>query len=148
MAEKNPKPESILKIGLAQISPVWLYREKTLAKVQKYIQNAVKEKSHLVVFGEALVPGYPFWVERTDGARFNSPIQKEIHAHYLDQAVQIEAGHLDSICAAAKKGNIKIIDALDHITDKPTGLLLNLDNCLDFRALKDKPARHNQTDIA
>ena len=105
---KSRETQDILKIGLAQISPVWLYREKTLAKVEDYIQQAVKEKCHLVAFGEALVPGYPFWVERTDGARFNSPIQKEIHAHYLDQAVQIEAGHLDPICAAAKQGKIAV----------------------------------------
>lgn len=28
--------------------------------------------------GEALLPGYPFWISRTDGARFDSPMQKEI----------------------------------------------------------------------
>lgn len=43
----------------------------------------------LVVFGEALLPGYPFWIEHTDGARSNSPVQKEIHAHYLQNAVQL-----------------------------------------------------------
>jgi nitrilase len=47
----------------------------------------------LLVFGEALLPGYPFWVDLTDGARFNSKVQKEIHAHYMDQAIQVEAGH-------------------------------------------------------
>lgn len=106
--KKNSRSDSTLKIGLAQISPVWLYREKTLSKVEKYIQQAIKEKCNLVVFGEALVPGYPFWVERTDGARFNSPIQKEIHAHYLDQAVQIESGHLDPLCKTAREGNIAV----------------------------------------
>lgn len=43
----------------------------------------------MVVFGEALLPGYPFWIEHTDGARFNSSVQKEIHAHYLQNAVQL-----------------------------------------------------------
>jgi nitrilase len=56
-----------------------------------------------VTFGEALVPGYPFWLERTDGARFESALQKEFHAHYLDQAVQVEAGHLETVCAAARE---------------------------------------------
>jgi nitrilase len=96
----------ILKVGLAQIAPVWLNREKTVAKVEDYIIQAADNKCQLVVFGEALIPGYPFWVDRTDGARFNSPVQKEIHAHYLDQAVQIESNHLGSICAAVKKSNL------------------------------------------
>jgi nitrilase len=85
----------MLRVGIAQIAPVWLDREATLDKVRGYVEQAAAERCQLVVFGEGLVPGYPFWVERTDGARFNSPVQKEIHAHYMDQAVQIEAGHLD-----------------------------------------------------
>lgn len=43
------------------------------------------------------MPGYPFWVERTDGARFDSPVQKAMFAHHLNQGVQIEAGHLDPV---------------------------------------------------
>ena len=55
------------------------------------------------------MPGYPFWIERTDGARFNSPVQKEIHAHYMDQAVQIEAGHLDMVCQTAVQHQIAVV---------------------------------------
>jgi nitrilase len=76
------KPDS-LKVGLAQIAPVWLNREHTLEKVLKYIEEAAEAGCDLIAFGEGLVPGYPFWIERTEGATFNSPIQKEIHAHYL-----------------------------------------------------------------
>ncbi len=57
-----------VRVGLAQISPVWLQRATTLAKVVTWINKAAKEGCNLVVFGEALVPGYPFWVERTGGA--------------------------------------------------------------------------------
>jgi len=97
-----------LRVGIAQIAPVWLYREPTLAKVVSYVDQAAEEGCRLVVFGEALVPGYPFWIERTDGARFNSPVQKEIHAHYLEQAVHVEAGHLDALCDAAAENHIAV----------------------------------------
>ena len=73
---------NLLTVGLAQIAPVWLDRERTLAKVNTYVEDAAKQGCHLVVFGEALVPGYPFWMELTDGARFNSPTQKAIFAEY------------------------------------------------------------------
>ena len=72
----------ILTVGLAQIAPVWLNREKTLEAMVGKVQDAADAKCQLVAFGEAILPGYPFWIERTDGARFNSPMQKEIHAHY------------------------------------------------------------------
>ena len=97
-----------LRVGLAQIAPVWLNRQATLDKVVDWVAQAAAQDCQLVAFGEALLPGYPFWIERTDGARFNSPIQKEIHAHYIDQAVQIDAGHLDDLCAVAKQKQIAV----------------------------------------
>lgn len=105
---KGSTPE-LLTVGLAQISPVWLDRQQTLAKIRDYVSKASKQGCQLVAFGEALLPGYPFWIEQTDGACFNSPVQKEIHAHYMDQAVQIEAGHLDMICETAAANKIAVV---------------------------------------
>ena len=83
--------ETRLKVGIAQIAPVWLDRDATVAKVTEWIRDAASKGCKLVVFGEALVPGYPFWVERTDGARFESDLQKELYRHYVEQSVCIEA---------------------------------------------------------
>jgi nitrilase len=107
MAESKNKDS--LTIGLAQIAPVWLNREKTLEKILEQVHAAADVDCQLVAFGEAVLPGYPFWIERTNGAVFNSPVQKEIHAHYLDQAVQVEAGHLDAVCDAAKKRQTVVV---------------------------------------
>ncbi len=95
--------ENTLTIGLAQMTPVWLDRKKTTEKIRSFISGAAAKKCDLVVFGEGLLPGYPFWLSLTNGAEFNSPVQKEIHAHYLKNAVQIESGHLDNICKMAKE---------------------------------------------
>ena len=65
-----------LTVALAQIAPVWLDRAATLAKVNSYVEQAARQGCGLVAFGEALVPGYPFWLELTDGARFNSPSRR------------------------------------------------------------------------
>ena len=54
------------------------------------------------------MPGYPFWVELTEGARFNSPLQKAIFAEYAEQAVQPEAGHLDGVRAIARERRIAV----------------------------------------
>ena len=102
-------PDSLLKVALAQIAPVWLDRAATLAKVIARIDEAAALGCGLVAFGEALVPGYPFWIEWTDGARFDSAAQKDLFALYADQAVTIEAGHLDGVRAAAARGGIAVM---------------------------------------
>ena len=98
-----------LKVGLAQIAPIWLNRELTLAKILEYTNAAGESGCNLVAFGEGLLPGYPFWIERTNGAEFNSPVQKEFHAHNMANAVQIEAGHLDALCKTAKQHNLAVM---------------------------------------
>ena len=97
---------SKIKIGLAQISPIWLNKEETREKIRSYIEKAGADKCDLVVFGEALLPGYPFWLGLTHGADFNSKMQKEIHAHYVRNSIQVEAGELDLLCEAARKHKI------------------------------------------
>ena len=105
----RPYPKDTLTVALAQIAPVWLDRAGTMSKILAQVRAASEMGCHLVTFGEGLLPGYPFWIERTNGAVFNSNIQKEIHAHYLDQAVQIEAGHLDMLCEEAREFGVAVV---------------------------------------
>ena len=98
-----------LRIAGAQMAPVWLDRSGTLAKVIEAIHAASDRGVQLLAFPEAFVPGYPWWIEWTDGARFDSAVQKALHAHYLDQAVQLEAGHLDDVCNAVRDRGITVV---------------------------------------
>lgn len=97
-----------LKVALGQIAPVWLDKEGTLSKIEASILEAANNKSGLIVFGEALLPGYPFWLALTGGAEWNTKVNKELHAHYVRNSVQIEAGDLATICQLAKENNIAI----------------------------------------
>lgn len=90
-----------LKVALAQISPVWLNRAATLDKILAHVDQAAASGAGLVAFGEALLPGYPFWPELTDGARFESAEQKDWFAHYARHAVDLAEGHLDPLCQRA-----------------------------------------------
>ena len=90
-----------LRVALAQIAPAWLQREATLEKILARLEQAAGHGAQLAVFGEALLPGYPFWPELTDGARFDSADQKEVFAHYARQAVDIDGGQLDPLCRRA-----------------------------------------------
>lgn len=98
-----------LKIGLAQYAPVWMNRAKTLEKALQYAEDAANQSCELVVLGgEACVPGYPYWLELTGGARFNSKLQKEFFAEYSNQAVSIERGDLQNVCDLAREKRFAI----------------------------------------
>ncbi len=108
-----------ISVGLVQIAPVWLNRDATIDKIVSWIDKAAAEGCTLVVFGEALLPGYPFWVERTDGARFDSALQKSLYAHYVSQAVCVENGDLEQISAAARKHGISIyLGTIERASDR------------------------------
>lgn len=97
-----------LTIAMAQISPVWLNKAGTLKKIGSYITEAGKMNCELIVFGEALLPGYPFWISLTNGAEWNSTMQKEMHAHYVRNSIRIEDGELNGVCKLAKEHGIAV----------------------------------------
>ncbi|MDF2763008.1 MAG: Nitrilase, partial [Thermomicrobiales bacterium] len=47
-----------------QATPVFLDREATLAKALRLIEEVAADGSRLIVFPEAFIPGYPFWLWR------------------------------------------------------------------------------------
>ncbi len=90
-------PNHLLKVALAQIAPIWLDKVATLEKVKKSITEAAEKGAELIVFGEGLIPGYPWWLSITHSAAWDNQVQKEIHAHYVRNSVQIEAGDLNEV---------------------------------------------------
>ena len=95
-----------LRVAVAQIAPIWLDRARTTAKIVDYVEKAADERADLVCFGEALLPGYPFWVERTDGARFDSALQKQLYAQYATEAVIVERGDLEPVRESCRNRSI------------------------------------------
>jgi len=140
MTEKH---SDTIVVALAQMAPVWLDRDATMKKILGYITDAADAGASLVAFGEGLLPGYPFWVDKTDGARFNSPVQKAIFAHYLDQAIQIESGHLDEICSlCGGKGIACYLGIIERPADRGGHSLyasmVYIDRCGDIQSVHRK----------
>ncbi|MCR9246586.1 MAG: carbon-nitrogen hydrolase family protein [bacterium] len=97
-----------MTIAIAQIAPVWLDRDRTLAKALDHARRAAAAGAELCVFGEALVPGYPFWLEHTGAARFEDEWHKELFAHYLDQGVDPQH-HLADLRTLAREHALTIV---------------------------------------
>ncbi len=116
-----------LIVALAQLAPVWLNKQATIHKIEKAINEAANQRAELIVFGEALLPGYPYWLSLTNGAAFNNQMQKEMHAHYVRNAIQIEKGDLNSISALALKHKMAIyLGTIEHAVDRGHSLYCSL----------------------
>ncbi len=108
-----------LKIAMAQIAPVWLDKSATLQKIENSIKEATQEDCELIVFGEALLPGYPFWLALTGGAEWDKTVNKELHAHYVRNSICIEKGELDTVCQLAKENKMAIyLGIMERPTDR------------------------------
>ena len=110
-----------LHVCLAQISAVWLDKNATLNKVCNAINEAAQQGGELVAFGESLLPGYPFWVDLTGGAKFDNEQQKQFFAHYQRNAIDVDAGDLNAVCAQAKAHKIAVyLGIIERPQDRTT----------------------------
>ncbi|MEP2607700.1 nitrilase-related carbon-nitrogen hydrolase, partial [Marinobacter sp.] len=54
----------MIKLAIVQEPPVFLDREKTIARAVQLVQGAANQGARLIVFSEAFIPGYPAWIWR------------------------------------------------------------------------------------
>lgn len=91
-----------MRVAAAQAHPAWGDRDAGTKRVVEWIGRAADEDVELLSFGETYLSGYPFWVSRTDGARFDDPGQKAAYAFYLEQAVEVDGPELGQIAEAVR----------------------------------------------
>jgi nitrilase len=82
-------PGSTITVSGAQLGGPWLDVEARMNRVVQAAELAASEGCDLLAFPETYLAGYPFWLTRTQGARFNDPEQKACYAYYLDAAIGI-----------------------------------------------------------
>ncbi len=87
-------------VACAQARPAWLDKAETTRRVVDWLERAAEAEVELLAFPETFLPGYPFWLSRTDGARFEDPRQKRAYAAYLDAAVELDGPELHLIAEA------------------------------------------------
>src|SRR5271166_828576 len=90
-----------MKVAAAQVRTPWLDKEASTKVAIGVLERAAALGVDLVAFPETFLSGYPFWVCRTDGARFEDARQKRAYAYYLDAAVEIDGPEIRSIAEAA-----------------------------------------------
>lgn len=89
-----------MRIAAAQARPAWLDPAATTKKVLDLLADAASQDVELLAFPETFLSGYPFWLERTGGARFNDALQKAAYAQYLDAAVEVGGSEIRAVTEA------------------------------------------------
>ncbi len=97
----------ILKVAAAQLTPVFLDKEKTVEKACQAILEAGKRGAQLVVFPEAFISGYPDWVwliPNSKGADLN-----DLYLKLVENAVSIPDESTAKLCKSAKMAGINVV---------------------------------------
>jgi nitrilase len=113
-----------MRVACVQDAPVFFDRTATAERVVGWIARAAAARARLVVFPEAFLPGYPFWLSLTDGARFDDPRQKDAYRAYLDAAVRLDGPELAAIRdAAARHGLFVVLGVVERSVGPGSGSL-------------------------
>ena len=105
-------------VAAVQIAPVFLDRDATVAELIQSMRGAGDAGAQLVVFPEAIVPGYPDWVWRLP-AWSDADWYRRLH----DQAVDIPGSATDRLgAAAAEIGAWVVVGVTERV---PSGTLYN-----------------------
>jgi nitrilase len=95
------------RVAVVQHPSVALHRDKTLKRGVELLEKAAGAGARLVVFPETWVPGYPEWLWRLRPGD-DYELTAEIHARLLESSVDLAAGQLKPIQAAAKRLKVTV----------------------------------------
>jgi nitrilase len=110
------------KIAAAQLTPVFLNKEKTLEKACAAISEAGKHGAKLIVFPEAFISGYPDWVwliPNSKGAELNS-----LYVRLHESAVSFGDDSTEKLCKAAKAAGINVVMGMNERNFERSGASL------------------------
>ena len=102
------------KIAVVQAPPVLLDRDATLERVASRIRSAAAEGAQLVVFPEALVPGYPTWIWRLRPGG-DMALSGRLHERLVQNAVDVSRGDLEPVCTAAAEAGVVVGLGIDEV---------------------------------
>jgi nitrilase len=107
-----------LRAAIAQSSPVYHNKVKSLAKALDLIRDAAKQGAALIVFGETWFPGYPVWLDVCPGAAlWNHEPTKEVFAELRENSISIAGPEVARLADAARDHKIGIVIGINERVD-------------------------------
>jgi nitrilase len=94
-------------VAVVQHPSVALNRDATLKRGVELLEVAAAKGAKLVAFPETWVPGYPEWLWRLRPGD-DYALTAEIHARLLESSINLAAGELNPMQAAARRAKVTV----------------------------------------
>jgi predicted amidohydrolase len=133
-------------LAAIQAAPVLLDLDASTGKACRLIEEAADKGATIAAFGEAWLPGYPFFTHSPP-----SPLWWKAAAEYLANAVEIPSPVTDRLCDAARRADIDVVigvaelDPQTHGTVYCTLLFIGREGKILGRHRKLKPTHAERT---
>jgi nitrilase len=111
-----------VRIAAVQAAPVLLDRAATLEKARELIRQAAQGGARLVVFPEAFVPGYPFWVWAIPPKE--NRLLTELYGKLVDEAVAVPGPTVDTLAEAAREMGVYVAIGVNETNVEASGATL------------------------
>ena len=92
------------KLAAIQAAPIYFDREASTEKACALIKEAGARGATVAAFGEAWLPGYPFFLYAQ-----TQPVTFKALAEYIASAVEIPSPTTDKLCVAAKSAGVDVV---------------------------------------
>ncbi len=109
-------------IAAVQAAPVFLDREKTIAKACKLIAEAAGRGARLIVFPEAFVPTYPDWVWAVPPSE--EGLLHELYAELIANSVDVPSDATAKLCQAARRAKAMVAIGVNERNAEASGTSL------------------------
>jgi aliphatic nitrilase len=111
-----------VRLAAAQAAPVFLDRERTVAKACEIIQEAGAEGADLVGFPEGFIPGHPVWYYHYPATSQES---RDLAARLFLNAVEVPSPATEALCTAARRANCYVVMGICERRPGTTGTMYN-----------------------
>ena len=109
-------------IAAVQAAPVFLDREATLQKACDLIREAAAGGARLVVFPEAFLPAYPFWIWFIPAGR--TAVLRSLYADLLDNAVAVPGEETVRLGEVARETGVYVAIGINERNVEASGTTL------------------------
>ncbi|MCQ4637948.1 carbon-nitrogen hydrolase family protein [Anaerovorax odorimutans] len=105
-----------VKAAIAQISPVFMDKDKTIEKAIEYIGMAGGQKADIIVFPESFIPAFPYWQE---GPNDRMEDFAEVNLAFQNNAVLAGSDDTSRLEEAARKADVNIVMGCTEMDERP-----------------------------
>jgi predicted amidohydrolase len=125
--------DSVIRVAIAQVAPVYQNKTASLAKALELIRRAANQGARLIAFGETWIPGYPVWLDICPGAAlWNHEPAKEVFAELRENSISIDGPEVSLLSQAARDLQIGIVIGVNERVEQGPGSKTLYNSLLTF----------------